>query len=91
VGNAGLLFGNGGNAGLFFGNGAVEYAGFADEYDGLVDFPQYPINLLADINAILGFLYVHSLPPPSEGIPHVGLAGLGDHTAHGHHDFHAWS
>ncbi|KZS71964.1 hypothetical protein A4G29_03720 [Mycobacterium kansasii] len=29
------------------------------EYDGFADFPQYPINLLADFNAIAGIYYVH--------------------------------
>jgi hypothetical protein len=58
----------------------------AGEYDGFADFPQYPLNVLADLNAIAGLLYVH--PPYSEGIPQVGLVGLGDPTAHGHHDFH---
>lgn len=32
---------------------------FAAQYDGGADFPQYPINLLADLNAALGFIYVH--------------------------------
>jgi PE-PPE domain/PE family len=31
------------------------------EYDGFADFPQYPINLLADLNAFVGILNVHSL------------------------------
>lgn len=29
------------------------------EYDGFVDFPQYPINFLSDINAYLGILFNH--------------------------------
>lgn len=29
------------------------------EYDGASDYPQYPINILADLNAIAGFLFVH--------------------------------
>ncbi|MGA7052268.1 MAG: PE-PPE domain-containing protein [Mycobacterium sp.] len=29
------------------------------EYDGFADFPQYPINFLADVNAIAGIYYVH--------------------------------
>ena len=39
------------------------------QYDGLADFPLYPLNLVADLNAVLGFIYVHlydfdvSLPP----------------------------
>ena len=32
----------------------------AREYDGLADFPQYPINLLADLNALLGVIFVHA-------------------------------
>ena len=30
------------------------------EYDGFSDFPRYPLNLLADINAALGIAFVHS-------------------------------
>lgn len=39
------------------------------QYDGIADFPLYPLNLIADLNAILGIFYVHpydldvSLPP----------------------------
>jgi hypothetical protein len=37
------------------------------EYDGIADFPQYPLNLLSDLNAVLGFALVHptypDLPP----------------------------
>lgn len=29
------------------------------EYDGFADFPRYPINLLADLNAILGMAFNH--------------------------------
>jgi PE-PPE domain len=32
----------------------------AREYDGLADFPQYPLNLLADLNAVLGVVFVHT-------------------------------
>jgi len=51
----------------------------ANQYDFVADFPQYPINGLADLNALLGFIYAHaaygdgplpeeipSLWPPSE-------------------------
>jgi PE-PPE domain len=31
------------------------------EYDGAADFPQYPINFLADLNALLGYTEIHSL------------------------------
>ncbi len=46
----------------------------AFQYDPIADFPQYPIDLLADLNAIAGFLGVHAtypnpyLPIPA-GIP----------------------
>lgn len=33
------------------------------EYDGFADFPQYPLNVVADANAMLGALYVHPLYP----------------------------
>ncbi len=29
------------------------------QYDGGADFPLYPLNLIADVNALLGFFYVH--------------------------------
>jgi len=32
----------------------------AREYDGLADFPLYPVNLLADLNAVLGVVFVHA-------------------------------
>ncbi|WP_204079190.1 PE-PPE domain-containing protein [Mycobacterium riyadhense] len=32
---------------------------YAIQYDGAADFPQFPINLIADANAIAGFLFLH--------------------------------
>jgi hypothetical protein len=32
---------------------------YTQEYDGFADFPRYPINLLADVNALLGINYLH--------------------------------
>jgi hypothetical protein len=32
------------------------------QYDGAADFPLYPLNVIADLNALLGFLYVHTNP-----------------------------
>ena len=29
------------------------------QYDGLADFPLYPLNVIADLNAVLGVAYVH--------------------------------
>ena len=30
------------------------------QYDGFADFPLYPLNLISDVNAVLGIVYVHS-------------------------------
>lgn len=32
------------------------------QYDFLADFPLYPLNVIADANALLGFIYVHLYP-----------------------------
>ncbi|OMC35905.1 hypothetical protein A5740_06825 [Mycobacterium sp. GA-1841] len=31
----------------------------AREYDLIADFPKYPLNLLADLNAMMGYVYLH--------------------------------
>lgn len=64
----------------------------AAQYDAVADFPQYPINLVADLNALLGFIYTHAgygdgpLPqqfpllwPPSEPLegPYADAYALG--------------
>jgi PE-PPE domain-containing protein len=36
---------------------------YSAEYDPISDFPRYPINFLSDLNAILGFLFVHTQYP----------------------------
>jgi hypothetical protein len=58
------------------------------EYDGLADFPQYPINFISDLNAFAGFYYVHgnylnfnpSVLPPGYNIQQLptspGYAGV---------------
>ena len=52
------------------------------QYDGFADFPLYPLNLVADVNAVLGFVYVHmydldvSLPPdPTKSAAYQGKHG----------------
>ncbi len=35
----------------------------AFQYDPVADFPQYPIDILADVNALIGFLDVHATYP----------------------------
>lgn len=32
---------------------------YSGEYDGFADFPKYPIDFLADLNALMGIIYVH--------------------------------
>lgn len=36
---------------------------YTHEYDGFADFPQYPVNLLSDINAVLGIVFEHVTYP----------------------------
>ncbi|GFG74089.1 PE-PPE domain-containing protein [Mycobacterium botniense] len=36
---------------------------YTGEYDGFADFPRYPIDLLSDLNALLGILFVHTQYP----------------------------
>jgi hypothetical protein len=36
---------------------------YTGEYDGFADVPQYPIDVLADLNAVMGILYVHNVYP----------------------------
>lgn len=38
---------------------AMSTVDIAFEYDGVADFPLYPINLLATLNAVAGFWYIH--------------------------------
>ena len=37
-----------------------ETVDIARQYDGFADFPLYPVNVVADLNALLGILYVHT-------------------------------
>jgi PE-PPE domain len=56
--------------------GVINTTDIAFQYDGVADFPAYPINALADLNAIAGFEYVHGeylVPdgtPPSGALPY---------------------
>lgn len=38
---------------------------YTREYDGFADFPRYPLNFLADLNAGLGIVFVHTKYVPS--------------------------
>ncbi|HET9877412.1 MAG TPA: PE-PPE domain-containing protein [Mycobacterium sp.] len=45
---------------------------FTLEYDGYADFPKYPINFLADLNALLGTISLHGLYL-NQGLPTPGV------------------
>jgi hypothetical protein len=32
------------------------------QYDGAADFPLYPLDVIADLNAVMGFAYIHTFP-----------------------------
>ena len=36
---------------------------YTAQYDGIADAPQYPLNILSDVNAIMGYFYVHNTYP----------------------------
>jgi PE-PPE domain len=66
-------------AGLVFNGAEPTDAGIptidiANQYDFVADFPQYPINGLADLNAEMGFIYAHAAygdGPLPEQIPAI--------------------
>ena len=49
----------------------IQTTDIAFQYDGVADFPTYPINLLADLNALAGFAYIHGtyLAPNAKSDP----------------------
>ncbi|MFY2861827.1 PE-PPE domain-containing protein, partial [Mycobacterium sp. THU-M104] len=55
------------------------------EYDGFADFPQYPIDIFSDLNALAGIVFVHGTYPTlsqsviNSGFLLPGSAQLGDH------------
>ncbi len=36
---------------------------YTAQYDGIADAPQYPVNVLSDVNALLGYFFVHNTYP----------------------------
>ncbi len=36
---------------------------YTAQYDGIADAPQYPLHVLSDVNAIMGYFYVHNTYP----------------------------
>jgi hypothetical protein len=54
---------------------------YTNEYDGFADFPRYPINLLSDLNALLGIAYEHATYlDPSELSNVIDLGTFSDTT-----------
>jgi hypothetical protein len=49
------------------------------EYDGISDFPQYPINVIADQNAILGLIFLHSYEPNAPSYEAISLQAAAFH------------
>jgi PE-PPE domain len=46
----------------------------ANQYDAVADFPQYPTNVVADLNSLLGFIYAHAAygdGPLPEAVPAI--------------------
>jgi hypothetical protein len=41
-------------------NAGIPVIDIANQYDANADFPQFPINGIADLNALLGFIYAHA-------------------------------
>lgn len=39
------------------------------EYDGYADFPRYPINILSDVNALAGIVFLHDTYPETTSLP----------------------
>ncbi len=54
---------------------------YSIEYDGFADFPQYPINVVSDVNAFLGLIELHGMYPrldPTAITNAIPLQTLGD-------------
>lgn len=46
---------------------------YSAEYDAISDFPRYPLNLLSDLNALLGFIFVHTQYPNPASIDNADI------------------
>jgi hypothetical protein len=58
------------------------------QYDFVADFPLYPINLIADVNAFLGFIYVHSYPFDVSLPPDPSMTSTAYQGTHGDTDYY---
>ena len=36
---------------------------YTAQYDGVADAPQYPLNVISDLNAFMGYFYLHGNYP----------------------------
>lgn len=50
------------------------------EYDGMSDFPLYPLNVLADVNALLGLVYLHGSELGNTSLLPTTRTGPGGYT-----------
>lgn len=57
---------------------------YTTQYDGFADFPKYPLNILADVNALLGIYYSHS-----SRAGRFGYRPAGVFAGHQHHLYSA--
>ena len=58
------------------------------QYDFFADFPLYPLNLVADVNAVLGFFYVHSYPFDVSLPPDPSMTSTAYQGTHGDTDYY---
>ncbi len=61
---------------------------YTAQYDGIADAPQYPLNVLSDVNAIMGYFFVHNTYPLmtatqiANAVPLPTSPGYTGHTAY---------
>jgi hypothetical protein len=49
---------------------------YTAEYDGFADVPRYPIDVFADLNAVMGIIYVHNVYPTFTATQVASAIGL---------------
>lgn len=61
---------------------------YTAQYDGIANAPQYPLNVLSDLNALMGYFYVHGSYPDltaaqiANAVPLPTSPGYAGHTAY---------
>ncbi len=55
---------------------------FTAQYDGIAHAPQYPLNVLADVNAVMGYFYVHNQYPTLSASTAIQLPTSPGYTGH---------